>query len=662
MLFSLRNDVVAIEYPIQYFISEGLRNGEFPVWFNTWSMGFPLQSILSWSVYSTPQMLIGILADYNIYTLHAEFIFFIIASGCCMYKLLKTHFINDKNLSLLFSCCYMLSGFTVGSSQWLLYITAMTFIPLIIYCLLSLFKKPSLKYSILLTISFFLLFTNVHIYLTLVSSYILLIFLITYFIRLILTKKITRDYKLKITKQVLIAFLLTIFLCAAPAFYSYEVISYLSRSQPLLNDSAFFQSNYLHPKGLSSLLLPLSSIRNFYPNTEGIINNTYTGLLPLLLLPASIIINLKQKNKSAWGILMVSLLFLFISFGHLLPLRGWLNIFPGMAHFRHPGVLRIFFILSYILYLAFSFKKCSLPFLFEKKTPERKSIIITSILLMLISTVVLLFNQISLPGIWKGSIYQTIKNVSKEELLAIGAFIQILLIAAILFTIYKKQHFFSFIIVFELIINTLACTPFFSISTYSVKEVNKILSSTKGFPVQELSPDDIPVTITDSRSNSWFNINIYRKEISNNISMPGPLIFKDVAAFLYADSAQKWLTDKKIVFFNSSSIPATDSIHVFEQFPGKVSCNISLSAPKEIILQQAAFPGWKAYYNNKQIALSKNKTPFVSVIAPAGAGHLVFRFEKPGVFYSAIFIHLAILIALSVLFVRKIKFKLSSPL
>ena len=184
MFFSLRNDVVAIEYPIQHFISEGLRNGEFPTWFNTWAMGFPLQSVLSWGVYSTPQMLIGLLFDSNIYVLHVEFIFFIMASGCVMYKLIKTHFIIDKNLSLLLACCYMLSGFTVGSSQWLLYITCMTFIPLVIYCLLSLLKTPSLKYSILFATSFFLLFTNVHIYLTVASSYILIFFLIGHFTRL----------------------------------------------------------------------------------------------------------------------------------------------------------------------------------------------------------------------------------------------------------------------------------------------------------------------------------------------------------------------------------------------------------------------------------------------------------------------------------------------
>jgi hypothetical protein len=153
MQFTLKNDVLGIEYPIQHFMSDSLHQGQFPSWFNTWGMGFPLQSILSWGVFSTPRMLIGWLLPSNIYVFQLEFLFYIMASGWRMFKLLKTHFIADHTVALLLSCCYMLSGFTVGSSQWLLYITAMTFVPLLLYCLLSLLKNPSLKYALLFAIS-----------------------------------------------------------------------------------------------------------------------------------------------------------------------------------------------------------------------------------------------------------------------------------------------------------------------------------------------------------------------------------------------------------------------------------------------------------------------------------------------------------------------------
>src|SRR5215207_10470500 len=107
MIYTLKNDVLAIEYPIQFFISESYRNGEFPLWMNTWSMGFPLQSILTWSVYSTPQLLSGLILGSNVFILHIQFLLFIIAAGRFMYKFLVTHLIKDKQLGLLFAGCYL---------------------------------------------------------------------------------------------------------------------------------------------------------------------------------------------------------------------------------------------------------------------------------------------------------------------------------------------------------------------------------------------------------------------------------------------------------------------------------------------------------------------------------------------------------------------------
>lgn len=656
MLFSLRNDVVAIEYPIQHFLSEGIRNGDFPVWFNTWGMGFPLQSILSWGVYSTPQMLTGLFFPSNMYVLHAEFIFFIITAGCSMYKLLRSHFTNDLQLSLLLALCYMLSGFTVGSSQWLLYITGMTFIPLVLYALLSLIKKPSFKYCLLFAISFYLFFTNVHIYLTIFTSYILLFLLLVYFIRLFISNNKTAKEKIIVTGKIALAFLLTLVICAAPIYYSIEVIKYLARSQPISNDTVFFQSNYLHPDGLSSLLLPLSSIKTLHSNTEGIILDTYIGLLSLLLLPVSILINIKQRNSSAWALLGLSILFLLISFGHLTPIRGWLNILPGMSHFRHPGVLRIFFILAFILYLGKSFGNYKIVDLFKSKSPERKSILIATGALLFLSLLAFLISNQNIFSIWKGSIYETIKLVDGKTLSAVNALIQSIALLFILFSIAKRRYqLFSFLIITELILNTVICTPFFSISAYSVKEVNNLLQSPRGFPVQQSLPYQVNATFIDNKGNAWPNVNTYKKEISSKISMPGPIILNRVALFLEKDSSKKWLAGKQFIFINDTTLSEEDSLIIIEQLPDRVSVRLQLSSPKEIILLQGNFPGWNAYYNNSRLNLSVTNSPFVSTIAPAGKGILVFKFEKPGVFYSAIILHLIVVSFLLFLLIRKIR-------
>src|SRR5688572_11695370 len=67
MLQALKNDIIVLEYPINYFISEAVRNGEIPYWFNTWGMGFPLQSNLTWGIFSAPQLFFSSVFSYNIW-------------------------------------------------------------------------------------------------------------------------------------------------------------------------------------------------------------------------------------------------------------------------------------------------------------------------------------------------------------------------------------------------------------------------------------------------------------------------------------------------------------------------------------------------------------------------------------------------------------------
>src|SRR5437868_6960318 len=88
MIRAMKNDVVALEYPINHFISQCIHNGEWPLWFNTWGMGFPLQSNLTWGVFSTPQLAFGTIFNYDIVALHIEFMFYILLAGWSMFYLL----------------------------------------------------------------------------------------------------------------------------------------------------------------------------------------------------------------------------------------------------------------------------------------------------------------------------------------------------------------------------------------------------------------------------------------------------------------------------------------------------------------------------------------------------------------------------------------------
>ena len=654
MLLALKNDVVAIEYPIQHFLSESLRHGESPVWFNTWAMGFPLQSILSWSFFSTPQTIIGLLFGTGVHVLHIEFLLYIMASGWSMYRLLKNHFNTDKNFALVLSCCFMLSGFTVASSQWLLYITCMTFIPLLLAALLSLLKTPSLKHAILFAVFYFLLLTNVHIYITVIVNYLLFFFLFFFLLKKLIPGK-NNDQKenINLVKFILLAFLFTFVLCAAPVYYTMELLDYLNRSGPLEANLTFFHSNYLHPRALSSLLLPLSSVKASFSNTEGTLLNSYIGLLPLILLPASLVIIKKQKNIQAAVFLIMALFFLCISFGPITPLREWMNILPGMSYFRNAGVLRVFFNLFLIIYLAVAFRQYKFGELITGKIPFGKSIVVTTGLLIAVCLLVFISHSGAVPGLYKNSLYETLKMAGANDILVFNSFTQLVLLLFLLLAFLRKSNLVIYLVVADLILNTLACTPYFTTGTYSVKEVNTILKSPVGFPVQLQSPGDVNATWTDARNNAWHNINTFRKQVSYQVSMTGPLFLKDVYRFLENPELVQTLQSKKLLFISDDVVSPTDSIIILQQKPNKIVSRVSLTSAKQITLQQSYFPGWKVYYNDSVLALSKGGKPFVSVNVPAGQGTLIFVFEKKRMVLYAILLHLIVISVLTFFLVKK---------
>lgn len=659
MLFSLKNDVLAIEYPVQHFISEALRHGENPIWFNSWCMGFPLQSVLTWSVFSTPRTLLGTLLPSDMVVLQLEFLFYIMAAGWVMFALLKNHFSTDKNLALLLSCSYMLSGFTVGSSQWLLYLTGLSFIPLVMYAALSLLKRPTFSTAFFLAISWYLLLTNVHIYLTVFTAYFLALFFAGHLIRNWTNPAVTRAFKIKLTQQMLVALLLTLAFSAAPVYYTIELLSWLERSDPLEAGQSFFQSNYLHPSGLKSLLLPLSTVKSTFANTEGSIQTIYMGILPLLLFIPSLVKNRRERNQTAGWILLTSFFFLLLSFGHLTPLRQWLNLLPGMSFFRHPGVLRAFFIMAFIIYLGHSFRQFSLTTLLKPGSANRKMILGGLGILALILFLLILFQQSSTGSIWKGSFYESTKQAEYKALEWVNSIIQFISVMALLFAGFRRPRLFPAILLTELLINFLCCTPFYMVSSRSASEVNQLFAYKRGFPVQQASPYLLPVEIPDDGSTVWRNTNTFRKEISTELSMPGPLVLEKVGRFL-SSPAKDSLRNQPLVFI-MGGLKGVDSVSVISQGSGKVVTSVQLSEAREIVLQQGYFPGWKVYHNGKELPLVKNEWPFITVQVPAGKGELLFRFRKDGMLIAALIMHLIVLSVLILKCRRRYQFRSSSP-
>jgi len=634
MQFAIKNDAIALDYPVKYFISQCLHNNVQPFWFNTWAMGFPIESIITWSLFSPLQFFFGGLFHYNLYTFHAEFIFYIAFSGCNMYYFLEKHISKNPSLNLLLAACYMLSGFTVGSSQWLIYMSAQALIPLVLSCCFSLLKTPSTKNSLLFVAVFYTMLTSVYLPFTIIVFYLLLC-LTGYF----LFRKYTTD-KAFISRSGIIRYLILtvsilIIICIPAVFYTFQVLQNIKRGEPV-TDIHFFNSNFIPIKGFLSFLVPLSAPKMQVVNTEGTMSDLYMGLLPLLLIPLSFITNQKLKSWSNYIFLFAAIFFLILSTGHITPVRQLVNILPGFSYFRNPGLFRLFFILFILIYLSATYSKSWLSYqLFKKHLPMAVSL--TSVLISAVLVFLILRNyqplNFSFEYFSLHSLKEFIYKFTYQNLIFISACIQLTLILAC-FCFYKLGYhkLLFFILLLDPILNCLLCTPFFTVSSFSVKQTNDdLLKTVDGFPIQRISPVNVPTSIRVNEA-VWYNSNVYQKKVSSLNSYFGPLTLKR----FQPDS----LTNHNLILFSQKS---GTTITITNQKPNYISASINVKDSMDyIFFQQNLYPGWKAYFNKNPINIQADKRGIMK-IQLSQSGIIEFKYKRKYLFIITILINCLII-------------------
>lgn len=632
MLFSLKNDIVALDFPIKYFISQCLHNRVEPFWFNTWSKGFPLESIITWSFFSPLQFLSGTIFEYNLYVLHAEFIFYILLAGAGMFSFLKAHVSPDKDFCVLMAISYMLSGFTVGSSQWMTYITALALLPVVVHCFLHFLKNPSIKTSVLLVAVYYLMLTSVYPAFTIITSYAIAAFFLAF-----LFYKSKKDSlyfsRTKIWTYIGFTFVLIILTYSTSLYFSLQVLNSIDRGNPIAAGTGFFHSNYLHPKALTSLLLPFSSTKIQIANTEGTMMDSYAGLLPVVLLPLSVLQNVRERNTRSFLLFLVASSFLIVSFGHLTPVREFLNVLPGFSYFRNPGLFRLFFLFFLFVYLTYSFRSFNLATLLQKNS--HGTFCLTTILLLgsiFLLTVLANLNPVINLVQHALSVREVFNGLTYEHTLAISAGIQLFFLLILFAALKRRNHrLLQLAAISDLVVNCLICTPFFTVSSYTVKETNNtIFKSTPGFPVQTLAPQKVATNLRRGEA-IWHNTNVYKKQVSALDSYVGPLNLNTVSpSDLQANTSSA--SNKFIIPLDQQA-----TLNLLVQQPNHVVASVTAEKPTDIVLQQNYYAAWHAYWNGNKIGI----TPLngaMKVTIPKG-GKLEFRYERTTLFFALIILN-----------------------
>ena len=637
MLFAVKNDLLGLEYPINYFISESLHRGQLPVWLNTWDMGFPLSSCLTWGIYSTPQMIFSGLFPYNIWVLQAELLMFIVLCGVSMFYLLKRHVAKDQTIALFLAIAYMLSGFTVAATQWMPYLAAAAFIPLLISALLDLFKRPGWFSNLRFAFTYLLLLTSSYPAFVIVASYGLFITAIIMWFR-------AKERRPVITRHLLYAGLITLLLCTPVLLSTLEVLQHLDRGKPLDQTSLYFTENYFHPRGLETMLFPFAAARITAPNTEATMLHFYMGLLTLLLLPVAIRASWKQQSTTLLLLPLAALFFLLVALGDLLPLRGWLNYLPGFSYFRHAGNFRFFSILLVILYVATATRTLSWKDLLDRQTDYGRLVFTTGMVLMGIAAITAFVCFFYQPVAIGGSLPDYLRSLSSTSALFFSAVAQaLILLLFCLLLVRKKTKWASLLLVVEIVVNTLACTPYFTVSSYTPSAINRILARTSGFPVQHLAPSKVVAAFTDARGNTFYNLNVFSKKLSSNESYFGAL---------YLKSGINRHPDAPDIVTGSWPDSAKAAVTIYRMDPTSIDLEVVAKTSTEIRFAQNYFPGWQARCNGRKIPLNRAQAELAATVPP-GNSTLSFKFSRPDLFWSSVLLNsLMLLFGISILYRR----------
>jgi hypothetical protein len=296
-----------------------------------------------------------------------------------------------------------------------------------------------------------------------------------------------------------------------------------------------------------------------------------------------------------------------------------------------------------ILYVGMMLKSKSWEEIFDfKKTNYSKTIKITMLIIAFISLCVLLINIQSAKGLSFSSVNDFFKKINLSQTLIISAAIQLTLIIFLYFTATTKSYRFTKVIfAADLIINTLLCTPYFVVSSNSIRQVNAILHSVKGFPIQSEKVNQSDATYIDKKLNTWSNVNIFHKKVSGNESYRGPLTLENFSRYTDDSAIAKQIFNHAIIFTGNDSISVNDELKLIIQRPAHIRAQVNAEEPTTITVMQNYFPGWKAYYNDKYVDFINQDKPGLTINIPKGKGRIDFIYSKKGVWISALLLHLA---------------------
>lgn len=642
--------------PYRYFIGDYLWKGKLPLWNPFQRFGYPGYADLQSGCWYPIVWFLLLFGKYTITSLIIEILITFLIAGIGMYKL-SNHIHECKKTAFVLGISYALSGFMVGSTQLLVFLIGVAWLPWSILALLKFFKTQNLKYILISAVFVAMQTTGASPSYTIILAYIYVAMFAYFFWTqknslLNLKKGIAGGIILVGSLALLLMPYIQSFLEFFPYFNRGEKLDY----QDFLIENPFILADYI------SFLFPYAVISSsdWFELTDLTLRNAYIGLVGLF---GCIFILFQPKTKLHIILIACSILSLVIAFGDKTFVYQYIYHLPGFGFFRHPSFFRGYAMFCMLLLAGFSLKRIFSENRFSKIEFYSFWIFLGGLLIVLVyafskTSIIELQNHvshiISLQEISTSSVYSHV---------IINVFIVALLIwCCYVLKFIFKWSFVTTVIVFTILdfgIQTRLTYPstmcykvsYDGVRDYFNKLPNELNQKYNYEPFKNLN-DNQGLMVT---SGIWKNVATFNKTISSvgenpmrfssfdagiengvlDRNMENSLISFAVKKYQEKDSLQQgyiWDTPTNPIF--TQNITTVNSINVdYNSFSAAIE-NMA-NHPQWLILNQNYHHLWKAYLNDGELPIQKVNEMVMGVEIPENtSGKIIFKYSSPYLVYS----------------------------
>ncbi|MEX2484577.1 MAG: hypothetical protein WED10_08455 [Brumimicrobium sp.] len=658
--------------PYRHGVGEMIVQGEWHLWSPFHYLGYPPYSDLQSGAWNPIVWLLTfIYGAYDLNALVTELLLCYIVAGIGMFRLARTLFTNDK-IAFILGISYALSGFMVNSSQLMVFILGVAYLPWVCLWLYKLLNTFKWKFVILLAITIALHTTSASPAYTILLTYFCVATVIYVFIR---KRKSHYNYKKAIIQLVISLFLVVLLILPyLNAFF--EFAPYFNRIEEMPLEQ--FLVNPFTPNEYISFIYPFSTVSSddLFINSSRTLRNGYFGIVGLTLLMIAII---RLRTSRILTLLIGIFLSLYLAWGYNNGIYEYLVHLPGIGTFRHPSIYRTFTIFFALLAAGYALKH-----IVDSKIVYitlKRSMIYWSIFAGITLFISFFFTS------WEMifSALEGVVNFVESPEQSIGTFIFInglvliigILLAFALRKFFKVSLLVSLIVfsVFDLVINTQLSGPSTIYNTSSYRELEEYFDN---LPEEiNQSHNETPMKELDHRkgvpavSGIWVNLSIYNKQLAYNGINPlrfknydeaenngdldfvvqEPLFFVPSRLRKEHDTIQSgliWGIDKPYSVSEINKMQINNSIISNNAF--SVFIDNSSDQTQYLGLNQNYHHLWQAKLNGENLEVNKINSMVMGVkIPPNSSGEVAFKFVSPRTTWTALIAFISYLISIGLL-------------